>query len=133
MDDLEPAGGPSVARRVVVLLVAFVLFAVSDNWFRVMLPPPRPMLPGALLIGLALAASLGWLFVGRPSRNPDGVDSALPSIIVPVAIFRALVRRINRLAAAEAVKDTLFRILVALMFGGMMLVWDLYLVYQAGG
>jgi len=98
-----------------------------------MLPPPRPMLPGALLIGLALAASLGWLFVGRPSRNPDGVDSALPSIIVPVAIFRALVRRINRLAAAEAVKDTLFRILVALMFGGMMLVWDLYLVYQAGG
>ena len=127
----EPMQGQSqVARRAVVPLAAAALFMVLDPWVRLM-PAASDSLRGwmiALLVLLGLVASFGWLFVGKPVRDPDELPPpALPSAIVPALLVEATVRGINRLDVRDATKDALTLRFVALAFGAILVGWDFYI------
>ena len=124
--------GPSgtARRRAIIPIAAAVLFLVADAWFRLQFSgsgPSRGFLAGLLAV-LGVVASVGWLFVGKPARDPDALPpAAIPDMVVPSILTEAAVRGINRLGIGESTKDALIRWLTAFVFAAMAFGWDLYI------
>ena len=116
---------------VIALLLIAALVAIADTWVR-LVAPNVPAYVDLVLLVLGAVAAAGWLFVGKPARDTqamtDVIAGAPPRADTGDILLLLAALGINRLGIDERHKDTLVRLLAAVVVGGLLVAWHVQLL-----
>ena len=116
---------------IIALLLTAVIVAIADTWAR-LVASNVPAYVDFVLLALGVVAAAGWLFVGKPARDTQAMTDVIAGAppradAVDIVVLLAALG-INRLGIDERRKDTLVRLLAAIVVGGLLVAWHVQLL-----
>jgi hypothetical protein len=128
----EPVQESGLRRWLVIALILIAAtVAIADTWAR-LVASSVPAYVDFGLLALGAVATAGWLFIGKPARDTQTLTSVIagapPRADVADILLQGAVLGINRLGIDERHKDTLVRLVAAVVVGGLLVAWHVQLL-----